>query len=93
MSTTSLVPIPDTSSGRVTERSVLWDDIVEAASKGVAVRVDGIEAKEAKVITNTMYHRMKKFMPHSKLRTRWIRKEGALLLWIESSPPVTPTSR
>lgn len=78
----STVAIPE-GSGRITERSQLWDRLIEAKATGVALRIDELDQPEAKRIVNAMSHRVRKQMPSSKLRTRWLRREGALILWIQ----------
>jgi hypothetical protein len=82
MTTTSFVEIPD-GTGRITERSRLWDQLIEATLNGVALRIEDVDAQEAKRIVNAMSHRVRKQMPDSKLRTRWVQAEQVLTLWIQ----------
>lgn len=81
--TISIVAIPE-GRGRITERSLLWDQLLEAQQRGVALRIDELDAIEAKRIVNAMSHRVRKQLPSYKLRTRWLKREGALLVWIQN---------
>lgn len=76
-----IVPIPQ-GSGRITATSAIWDELIKAKLTGVAIRVNIESAKAAKLLQNSLSHRVRKNLPSCRLRSQWDRATQLLTLWI-----------